>query len=212
MARGERASIEAEADGVIRQLGGKWTGDFAMCRCPAHIDGKASLSVSASARFSSIASPAARPVRSWRRCVRARSLRPPVTIPVSARRGRGEQARACRVAARRTLRRYARRSLSAGGAVYYSRWHQRAVRSALPDRCGRGARVRPGVDRADRARSLASSPSTAPSSPPMVATRPPSMNPSGCSAIPVPARCAGAAFRSTASCASPKASRTPPAS
>lgn len=45
MARRERASIEAEADRVVRQLGGKWAGDFAMCRCPAHADGKASLSV-----------------------------------------------------------------------------------------------------------------------------------------------------------------------
>ena len=45
MARREKASIEEEADRIVRQLGGKWQGDFAMCRCPAHADGKASLSI-----------------------------------------------------------------------------------------------------------------------------------------------------------------------
>ena len=39
------ARIEDRADSIVRQLGGKWQGDFAMCRCPAHSDGKASLSV-----------------------------------------------------------------------------------------------------------------------------------------------------------------------
>src|SRR3546814_18367858 len=45
MARRESASIEEQADRIVRQLGGKWQGDFAMCRCPAHADGKASLSI-----------------------------------------------------------------------------------------------------------------------------------------------------------------------
>lgn len=40
-----RAEIEQEADKIVRQLGGTWKGDFAMCRCPAHTDGTASLSV-----------------------------------------------------------------------------------------------------------------------------------------------------------------------
>ena len=33
--------IEEQAERIVRQLGGKWQGDFAMCRCPAHADGKA---------------------------------------------------------------------------------------------------------------------------------------------------------------------------
>src|SRR3546814_5209172 len=45
MARRESASIEEQADRIVRQLGGKWQGDFAMCRCSAHADGKASLSI-----------------------------------------------------------------------------------------------------------------------------------------------------------------------
>lgn len=45
MARRGSISIEQEADRIVRQLGGKWQGDFAMCRCPAHADGKASLSI-----------------------------------------------------------------------------------------------------------------------------------------------------------------------
>lgn len=38
-------AVEDQADRIVRQLGGKWQGDFAMCRCPAHADGTASLSV-----------------------------------------------------------------------------------------------------------------------------------------------------------------------
>ena len=38
-------AVEGQADRIVRQLGGKWQGDFAMCRCPAHADGTASLSV-----------------------------------------------------------------------------------------------------------------------------------------------------------------------
>jgi hypothetical protein len=45
MARRHIATIEEQADRIVRQLGGRWTGDFAMCRCPAHFDSKASLSV-----------------------------------------------------------------------------------------------------------------------------------------------------------------------
>jgi len=45
MARRHIATIEEQADRIVRQLGGRWTGDFAMCRCPAHSDSKASLSV-----------------------------------------------------------------------------------------------------------------------------------------------------------------------
>ena len=45
MAQHQGAAIEDQADRIVRQLGGKWQGDFAMCRCPAHADGKASLSV-----------------------------------------------------------------------------------------------------------------------------------------------------------------------
>ncbi|WP_240886333.1 toprim domain-containing protein [Sphingomonas sp. SFZ2018-12] len=45
MAQRQTASIEDQAERVVRQLGGKWQGDFAMCRCPAHADGTASLSI-----------------------------------------------------------------------------------------------------------------------------------------------------------------------
>lgn len=45
MAQHQAAAIEHQADKIVRQLGGKWQGDFAMCRCPAHPDGTASLSV-----------------------------------------------------------------------------------------------------------------------------------------------------------------------
>ncbi|WP_245892690.1 DUF7146 domain-containing protein [Novosphingobium guangzhouense] len=45
MARRHIATIEEQADRIVRQLGGRWTGDFAMCRCPAHADSTASLSV-----------------------------------------------------------------------------------------------------------------------------------------------------------------------
>ena len=45
MAHRRTATIEDQADRIVRQLGGKWQGDFAMCRCPAHADGTASLSV-----------------------------------------------------------------------------------------------------------------------------------------------------------------------
>ena len=38
-------AVEDQADRIVRQLGGKWQGDFAMCRCPVHADGTASLSV-----------------------------------------------------------------------------------------------------------------------------------------------------------------------
>lgn len=41
----ETRNIEQEADRVVRQLAGKWHGDYALCRCPAHKDGKASLTV-----------------------------------------------------------------------------------------------------------------------------------------------------------------------
>jgi putative DNA primase/helicase len=39
------ATIEREADRVVRQLGGKWHGDYALCRCPAHHDSTASLTI-----------------------------------------------------------------------------------------------------------------------------------------------------------------------
>lgn len=42
---GRRVSIEEQADAIVRQLGGKWQGQSAMCRCPAHADGTASLSI-----------------------------------------------------------------------------------------------------------------------------------------------------------------------
>lgn len=45
MARRQNVSIEDQAERVVRQLGGKWCGNFAMCRCPAHTDATASLSV-----------------------------------------------------------------------------------------------------------------------------------------------------------------------
>lgn len=45
MERRDTASIEEQADRIVRRLGGKWHGDFAMCRCPAHADGTASLSI-----------------------------------------------------------------------------------------------------------------------------------------------------------------------
>jgi putative DNA primase/helicase len=45
MAQRQTATIEEQADRIVRQLGGKWQGDFAMCRCPAHADSTASLSV-----------------------------------------------------------------------------------------------------------------------------------------------------------------------
>lgn len=45
MAQRQTATIEDQADRIVRQLGGKWHGVSAMCRCPAHADGTASLSV-----------------------------------------------------------------------------------------------------------------------------------------------------------------------
>ncbi len=45
MARRQTVSIEDQAEQIVRQLGGKWRGDFAMCRCPAHTDSTASLSI-----------------------------------------------------------------------------------------------------------------------------------------------------------------------
>lgn len=45
MARHQPAPIGDQADRIVRQLGGKWQGDFAMCRCPAHADSTASLSI-----------------------------------------------------------------------------------------------------------------------------------------------------------------------
>jgi putative DNA primase/helicase len=45
MAQRQTATIEDQADRIVRQLGGKWHGASAMCRCPAHADGKASLSI-----------------------------------------------------------------------------------------------------------------------------------------------------------------------
>jgi hypothetical protein len=38
-------AVARDADRIVRQLGGKWHGDYAMCRCPAHTDGDPSLSV-----------------------------------------------------------------------------------------------------------------------------------------------------------------------
>ena len=45
MAGRQTATIEEQADRIVRQLGGKWHGASAMCRCPAHADSTASLSV-----------------------------------------------------------------------------------------------------------------------------------------------------------------------
>lgn len=39
------AAIEQDADRVVRQLGGKWHGAYALCRCPAHADSTASLTI-----------------------------------------------------------------------------------------------------------------------------------------------------------------------
>ena len=38
-------AIARDAERIVRQLRGKWHGDYAMCRCPAHADGDPSLSV-----------------------------------------------------------------------------------------------------------------------------------------------------------------------
>jgi putative DNA primase/helicase len=38
-------AVARDADRLVRQLGGKWQGDYAMCRCPAHADGDPSLSI-----------------------------------------------------------------------------------------------------------------------------------------------------------------------
>jgi putative DNA primase/helicase len=38
-------AVARDADRLVRQLGGKWQGDYAMCRCPAHADRDPSLSV-----------------------------------------------------------------------------------------------------------------------------------------------------------------------
>lgn len=38
-------AVARDAERIVRQLGGKWQGDYAMCRCPAHADGEPSLSV-----------------------------------------------------------------------------------------------------------------------------------------------------------------------
>lgn len=45
MPRRAATNIEQDADRVVRQLAGKWQGDYALCRCPAHQDSTASLSV-----------------------------------------------------------------------------------------------------------------------------------------------------------------------
>ena len=45
MAGRQTATIEEQADRIVRQLGGKWHGKSAMCRCPAHADSTASLSI-----------------------------------------------------------------------------------------------------------------------------------------------------------------------
>jgi putative DNA primase/helicase len=45
MAQRQTATIEEQADRIVRQLGGKWHGNSAMCRCPAHADSTASLSI-----------------------------------------------------------------------------------------------------------------------------------------------------------------------
>ncbi len=45
MTRRQQVSIEDQADAIVRQLGGKWQGKSAMCRCPAHADSTASLSI-----------------------------------------------------------------------------------------------------------------------------------------------------------------------
>lgn len=45
MAVGRNPTIEEQADRIVRQLGGKWQGASAMCRCPAHADSTASLSI-----------------------------------------------------------------------------------------------------------------------------------------------------------------------
>jgi putative DNA primase/helicase len=45
MAGRQTATIEEQADRIVRQLGGKWHGRSAMCRCPAHADSTASLSI-----------------------------------------------------------------------------------------------------------------------------------------------------------------------
>lgn len=43
-------AVARDADRIVRQLGGKWHGDYAMCRCPAHADGDPSLSVRVGSR------------------------------------------------------------------------------------------------------------------------------------------------------------------
>lgn len=41
----DRLTVEEQAGRIVRQLGGKWQGQSAMCRCPAHQDKTASLSI-----------------------------------------------------------------------------------------------------------------------------------------------------------------------
>ena len=40
-----RAELEAQGRDIVASLGGKWSGQGGMCRCPAHADGSPSLSV-----------------------------------------------------------------------------------------------------------------------------------------------------------------------
>ena len=123
MARRDGASIEDQAERIVRQLGGKWQGDFAMCRCPAHADGKASLSIRVGERavlFHCFAGCTADAIMS---ALRSGTILAPADHDPGQRQENKADLSKLALATRRAVRRHPRRSLHARGPSYPSRRH-----------------------------------------------------------------------------------------